>query len=437
MAKDFSAARAAYQRRDRSALLKSMGPEKADEPDREEKVDNLLRWPEVDIPDSSLSDCFVESMRDAAQRLRQPDMPPPQQMRSPVEWDFISDLSGFDLWSDDQLLNRLALDSLPARKKLAMVGTLRNDGIYVLEWLAHYRMLGFQHFFLYTNDNGDRSDDLLKCLAKAGVVTVIQNDISGEVPPETKAFGHALNLVAALRDYEWAAFVDSDEFLVPAPRYNYSMLKLLEDLDRHYPPGRIAGLCLDWLWFTSNRVFHRAPGLLCERFQQARPHKLSKCVVRVRDVLSMRMQHYPDVVPGCYVVDGNFKLFKEADMLTRSQPAYGAGQMNHYWPKSFEEFAVKKARAAILGGDNNPYNRDFELFFTWNGDETTDTSHPTAPIMIHRIREQMEQLRLLPGVAAAADSVDQGFPAFLSGLWGGSERLLDIYYKFWTNPGPL
>ena len=38
---------------------------------------------------------------------------------------------------------------------------MRDEGLVILEWVAHYRALGFDTIVVYTNDNTDGSDDLL------------------------------------------------------------------------------------------------------------------------------------------------------------------------------------------------------------------------------------------------------------------------------------
>ena len=333
---DFLAARRAFAGRDRSALLTCLLAA-YDHPlvDLAAKVDALIAWPQVDLPPRAFDREFAQCLSEAGAALRAGQAPRfPGSHHLPASMDFIAGLSGYEAWSIEQLLTRLALDSMVPRRRAAVVGTMRDDGVYVLEWIAHYLALGFEHVFIYTNDNADGTDELLACLAAAGLVTVSNNVVTGAVPPETKAFGHALNLLPELRDFEWALFVDSDEFLVPAPEYGLSIEAILAALARRWPAGEAAAVCYDWLWFISDMTFRREPGLLCERFQHARPHWLAKCLVRVRDVLSMRQQHAPDVAPGFVFVDSAFNALDPATMDQRREAEYRGGRLNHYWPKS-------------------------------------------------------------------------------------------------------
>jgi hypothetical protein len=63
-----------------------------------------------------------------------------------------------------QWLNVLMLGRIVPGRRVAVVGTMRDDGIYTLEWIAHYRALGFEHLVIYTNDNADGSEVLLRHL---------------------------------------------------------------------------------------------------------------------------------------------------------------------------------------------------------------------------------------------------------------------------------
>ncbi len=59
----------------------------------------------------------------------------------------------------------------------------RNEGSYLLDWIAYHRSIGFDHIFIYTNDNTDGSDDLLDRLAYTGAVTWLRNELGSHSLP--------------------------------------------------------------------------------------------------------------------------------------------------------------------------------------------------------------------------------------------------------------
>lgn len=91
--------------------------------------------------------------------------------------------------------------------------TQRNEGAFLLEWLAHHRAVGFTDFLVFSNDCQDGSDLMLDRLAQMGEVTHLRN-----LPPFDKAgiqfsalkttAGHPL-----LRDVDWILPLDIDEFV--------------------------------------------------------------------------------------------------------------------------------------------------------------------------------------------------------------------------------
>jgi hypothetical protein len=133
--------------------------------------------------------------------------------------DFFGEGGGMAAWSIAQALNYLLLRRLRPHKRCAVVVSMRDDGVYILQWLAHYLVLGADRIFVYTNDNQDGSEALLRLLAAYDVITLVENRTSARVPPHKKAFEHALHLLPELRDYEWVFFIDADQYFVPAAEF--------------------------------------------------------------------------------------------------------------------------------------------------------------------------------------------------------------------------
>jgi hypothetical protein len=430
---DMRAARDALARRDAVRLRAELLALFPNDPESD-RVAELVRFAiaggEPPAGLSAETQVFLDSMA----KIHSPTWAAEPHRRVSKELDFIANLGGTDEWGIAWALNRLRLELIEPTRPCAVVGTMRDDGIYLLEWVAHYLTLGFEHLFVYTNDNADGSDELLAALAAQGILTVMQSEVTGQVPPETKAFGHALDLVPELRLFDWALFVDSDEFLILHDDYHHSVPALLDAVAAN--PQRIGAVCYDWLWFISDMTFQREPGLLCERFQHARPHFLSKCLVRLRDVQSMRLQHIPELMPGRAVVDSALLALDVDTYWQRRTPQYSGGRINHYWPRSFEEFVIKKARGAALGGEHNLYDRPYSLFFTWNGFGTPENRYPTDANLLRLTQQRIESLRRLDGVAAAADRIERGFPVMLAKI-GDEPRLRRLYAQNRREPGDL
>jgi hypothetical protein len=433
--RDFSPAERALSQGNSAGLaaaLRALVPSESPSPATDQLVSYALaKYPMV-RPSLSGTDAVFLDMIDVTKRIlagQNADAAAPSHLHIDVDLDFIGDVRGPDYWSIPQILSFLLLGQIKPTRRAAVVGTMRDDGIYALEWIAYYRALGFERIFIYTNDNADRSDELLRLLAAQNVITLIESETSRKVAPEVKAYEHSVQLLPELRDYQWVLYADSDEFLAPAASFDNSIMAVLAALDRQFAERLPSAVCYPWLWFISDMVYNRSTGLMIERFQHARPHWITKALVRLQDIISMRHEHFPDVKPGGFLVNSAFELvpYDVRTVWAERSPNYRGGRMNHYWPKSFEEFAIKKGRGQTLDLEENLYDRPFELFFQWNGYKSPDNSYPIDPTLLARVKRHVRDLRSLGGVAELVDEIDRQFPALLRRYYSGGPQLRSLY----------
>jgi Glycosyl transferase family 2 len=331
--------------------------------------------------------------------------------------DFIAEdyPGGAEYWSIPKCLNYLLMNRLCPTRRAAVVTAMRDDGIYILEFVAYYLTLGFEHIFIYTNDNEDGSEALLRLLADHNIITLIESETEGTVAPTMKAYEHAIHLLHDLREFAWALFVDSDEYFYAPPRFNHSVINLLAALQERYPDRSPSAICLHWLWFVSGSAYERRPGLLIERFQHALPHTHTKSLVRLHDLVSMRHLHYPELRANGFFVDSAFDPLPPnlQDVWAVRGPQYGGGCINHYWARSFEEFAVKVARAQSLKLEQNVYERPFRAFFQWNAAETRENHHPIEAGLLKRVKQKLVELEAIEGVLPLAREIERNLPCYL------------------------
>ena len=90
---------------------------------------------------------------------------------------------------------------------------VRDEGPWLLDWIAHHRAHGFTHFIIASHDCLDGSDAMLDALDEAGIITHLRFS-----PKAGKAVQwQALRLLQehpAYRDADMALFFDADEYLV-------------------------------------------------------------------------------------------------------------------------------------------------------------------------------------------------------------------------------
>jgi hypothetical protein len=121
--------------------------------------------------------------------------------------------------------------------------------------------------------------------------------------------------------------------------------------------------------------------------------------------------HFPELKAPGYFVDACLK--KCSVMVTPGEenrrPEYDGGQLNHYWVKSFEEYYLKKRRGDNLKLQSSAYHRDFETFFSWNGQETADTYNPTPSRLVAMIETEVARLLAMPSIATSFREILNNF----------------------------
>ena len=96
--------------------------------------------------------------------------------------------------------------------RILAILTVRNEGAFLMEWLAHHRAVGFTDFLVFSNDCTDGTDIMLDRLAGLDALTHIRNPPPHPQGPQWAALKTASShpLFAAA---DWAMVLDIDEFL--------------------------------------------------------------------------------------------------------------------------------------------------------------------------------------------------------------------------------
>ena len=298
------------------------------------------------------------------------------------------------------------------RRAACLVASARNEGPYILEWLAHHRAVGFQHAFVYANDNDDGSDELLGALARHGAITWIANTVAG-APPQQKSYGHAFGILPEVLDYRWALVIDLDEFLV----LDRSRFPQLADYLRWHEEERCDAIALNWLLFGTFGARAR-PGLVSagfvRRFPEVDPHIKTMLDPRLFDSSTC---HYPTGVPSRAVAyrDSERRPYRHGPVFPHaSEPVAETAWINHYFSKSLEDALCKFSRnygdRAVVA-ERPPAEVATEIF-----SRVLRSERGVTPVEDRRalqfgpdMRRERDALLALPGVAEAQARVEDLF----------------------------
>lgn len=141
-----------------------------------------------------------------------------------------------------------------------LVGTAKNEGPFLLEWVAHHLEVGFTDIVLYQNDSDDLTHEMASILRDLGVIQYYINR-APRGGHQVRAYTRAANLPEyAAADYAMA--LDLDEFLI---------IKVgdhrLPDLIAAAPP--FDQMQVNWRLFGSSGKRQQSFRLQMERFVMA------------------------------------------------------------------------------------------------------------------------------------------------------------------------
>jgi hypothetical protein len=262
----------------------------------------------------------------------------------------------------------------PAKTKFGLAAIIRCEAPYLVEWIAHYRVLGFEQITIYDHESNDGTSRILAPLAQAGIINAIY--WKDREDRQRRAYNNALR---RLRDHvEWCLFADPDEFLVLDPGLT------LDDILPTDP--KVMAVGIPWRMFGSAGQRNRGTGLVIERFTKAAPtyHRLVKSLVRLRDARKIGI-HTPRPIRG-RVAD---VLGKPLD-LEIPQAAPSPARIHHYFNRSWEEFVYKRLRGDIASKETYSFS-DFDRYGA--GEVELPDALPLAPL----VKEEMARLRRIIG----------------------------------------
>jgi hypothetical protein len=89
---------------------------------------------------------------------------------------------------------------------------MKNEGPFILEWIAYHRVIGFDKIIIGSNDCEDGSDKFLDVLAMEGIISHRPNPVASTEDPQHKLLVTVLDHYD-VRASEWLMVMDVDEFL--------------------------------------------------------------------------------------------------------------------------------------------------------------------------------------------------------------------------------
>jgi len=283
-----------------------------------------------------------------------------------------------------------------------LVGTVKDEGPYLLEWVCYYKLIGFTQIVIASNDCSDGTREMLDHLHQLGEIIHLENSAAPEdLPrdPQNRAYHRAWHL-DVVQQSDWVLVADADEFL-NIHTGNGSLAALFTALADFNPNG-IDLIAAPWRVFGNAGIapFEDAP--IIAQFDHAARlgvHKTQrftafKTLFRPKFVGRMGV-HRPRLKPRfrdglrpCKWVNGSGDLLPERYLNQGWRlfaDTYGASlvTMNHYMIKSSEAFLMKRYRGTANSADEDRI--DFSYFDTFNANDVVEKSIQRHVPALHKV----------------------------------------------------
>ena len=210
---------------------------------------------------------------------------------------------------------------------------VKNEGLFLREWLEYHLLAGFDHFYIYDNNS---TDDILDQLAPyETVLTYVTWPLTDQ--QQRHAYRHCLDNYGA--ESLWMAFIDADEFVVYKG----------EGTLRQYLESKINenGIMMQWVLFGTSGHRSRPPGLVTENYVQCHAQSPTPNIKTVCQPL--RVSNAPITSPH---------RFAYCDGRPGVPETLAVVAVYHYVTRSLQDLAAKIGRGDVWSAARAPATED-------------------------------------------------------------------------------
>jgi hypothetical protein len=286
-----------------------------------------------------------------------------------------------------------------------IVTTMKNEGPFIVEWLAYHRAIGVTGFLVYTNDCDDGTDTFFDLLQAKGIVQHRDNKFREmDLKPQHAALQMAED-EPLMQEADWLICMDVDEFI---------NIKVgdgrLSDLFAAVPDANM--ISCTWRLFGNSDRHDFADEFTIGQFDRCaeeyspKPHQAwgFKTLFRNNGIFKKMGVHRPKGLrPQLWEqinwVNGSGQPlpkneFRNAWRSTTATYGYDLVSLNHYAVRNAESFLVKRDRGRV-----NHVDRDQGLAY-WFRMNNNAVQERSIMRRIEMMRVEYDRLMSDPEIAA-------------------------------------
>jgi capsular polysaccharide biosynthesis protein len=245
----------------------------------------------------------------------------------------------------------------------AICAVLKNEEC-ILEWIAFHKAIGFDAFIIIDDHSTNGMTGLIE-MAQASQEVDIRLSTWEEIGKGQQGIAYAKVCQKYKEEFEWIAFIDGDEFIVPA---HIGKISELLDLCKDF-----SAIALQWLIFGSSNHVEKPQGLVIDNYTgravpEFGPNRHVKSIVRPNKVIRGLNPHFFEVDGGYCHVDGNAVEWTSPGLLKTLSKSL-EWRVHHYFTRSKAHWLERMQR-----GQLGAFTRTLEDFISYDRNEITDLS---------------------------------------------------------------
>ncbi|MDR0708000.1 MAG: glycosyltransferase family 92 protein [Treponema sp.] len=243
------------------------------------------------------------------------------------------------------------------KNELSIATMVRNEASYLKEWIEYHKLAGVETFYIYDNYSTDATKEVLRPYIESGdvVYTLFPAEETHNLETQVRAFNDAITRYG--NKTRWLALIDADEFIVPVHADNIT--SVIKEIEKKIAHKKIAALGVYWVLYGFSGHYKKPDGLVIENYTRSRVKELTKAAGAnyswierewIKSIVNPRMVttyyiHGGGYINGQYGIDeqGN-RLQNDGGVPEGLTASVEKIRINHYWTKSYEEFAEKIER---------------------------------------------------------------------------------------------
>ena len=248
--------------------------------------------------------------------------------------------------------------------KVGLCVVCKDENLYIKEFIEHYKNLGYNHIFIYDNNDidGEKLEDIIQKEIDEGFISII-NYRGNNKKPQMKIYIDCYR--KNKKNYDWLSFFDVDEFLEIMPK-GIKIQNFLGNKRYKY----CENIKVHWVLYSDDDKLYYENKPVQERFKTALfNHSLnSYAKLIVRGNLSTNFwkgaiePHFGVQNYNCCSLSG--KEYHKAPK-TKIPYDYEYGYLKHYRTKTVEEY-IKKIKKGRVNNKRIKNKDMIQLFFENN-----------------------------------------------------------------------